>query len=135
MAGRKKSKPKKAARSSARAVPRKPAKSKKRAEKKPAPEKRSDQEILFWFVNHLASYFGDNGYDDLIVADLHKMFPDYPFVEENFRRGIDLALALPGMDQRKIVGYYANRRANTAEQARAWLRILRDKLFAAAQKR
>jgi len=123
----KKKKPvKKRASSSARTA----AKTVKKARKKPAREARSDEDILFWVVNHIATYFGDNGDDDGIVAHLRKIFPDYPFVEESFRRGIDLAIKLPARDRKKIVGYYANRRADTAEQTTKWLVTLRDRLFA-----
>jgi len=103
---------------------------KKRAVKKPVAETRSDNDILFWFGNQLMSYFGDNGDDDAIVAELRALFPEYPFVEETFRRGLDLALALPGKDRRLLVRHHANRRAETADEATAWLVNLRDKLFA-----
>ncbi len=83
-----------------------------------------------WFGNHLMSYFGDNGYDDKIVADLRETFPEYPFVEENFRRGLAIAIKLPGKDRRHLVGHFANRRADTVQQATDWLVNLRDKLFA-----
>jgi hypothetical protein len=109
---------------------RKTVKRKKKAVRNPIKEERTDNEIMFWFANHLMSYFGDDGDDDRIIADLREMFPRYPFVEENFRRGLDIAIKLPGKDRRKIVQHYANRRANTAEQATAWLVNLRDKLFA-----
>ena len=107
------------------------AKKARRARKKRVREERTDDEVMFWFGNHLMSYFGDNGYDDEIIADLRETFPGYPFVEENFRRGLDIAIKLPGKDRRKIVQYYANRRADTAAQATRWLVDLRDKLFAA----
>ena len=94
-------------------------------------EKSRDDNVMFWFCNHLMTYFGDNGYDDEIIASLHGTFSGYPFVAENFRRGLDIAIRLPGKDRRKIVKHYANRRAQTVEQATAWLVNLRDKLFGA----
>lgn len=103
---------------------------KKKAVRKPVLEERTDDEVMFWFGNHLMSYFGDDGHDDRIVADLREMFPAYPIVEENFRRGLEIAIKLPGKDRRRLVQHYANRRAETAEQATDWLVNLRDKLFA-----
>ena len=110
---------------------RKKAKPKKRAVRKPVQEVRTDDEVMFWFGNHLMSYFGDDGHDDRIIADLRETFPGYPFVEENFRRGLDVAIKLPGKARRQLVQHYANRRADTAAQATAWLVNLRDKLFSA----
>lgn len=84
---------------------------------------------MFWFGNQLMSYFGDDGYDDRIAADLREIFPDYPFVENVFRRGIDLALSLSDADRVRLVQHYANRRAPTGEAATAWLLELRARLF------
>ena len=89
-----------------------------------------DDEVMFWFGNQLMSYFGDNGDDDEIVADLRGQFPDYPFVEMVFRRGFAIALALPEKDQILLVQYHANRHAPTREAAQAWLGKIRDALFA-----
>jgi len=86
--------------------------------------------VMFWFGNHLMSYFGDDGHDDRIIKDLRELFPHYPLVEQNFRRGIDIALGFSDKDSIRLVEHFANRQARTADQARAWLSNLRDKLFA-----
>ena len=130
MARRETVKKKKAVKKAVAAPAKAAAKTSKRAKKKPAVEERTDNEVMFWFGNHLMSYFGDNGHDDAIVAELREMFPGYPFAEENFRRGLDIAIKLPGKERRHLVQHYANRRAATVEQATAWLVNLRDKLFA-----
>jgi hypothetical protein len=93
------------------------------------PDKVGDDEIMFWFGNQLMSYFGDDDDDDVIFADLREMFPDYPFSEDVFRRGVDLALALSEADRVKLVQGYANRYAPTGEAATEWLSTLRDRLF------
>jgi hypothetical protein len=103
---------------------------KKKRSKKAAEDTRSDDEVMFWFGNHLMSYFGDDGYDDKIIARLRELFPHYPLVEQNFRRGIDIALGFSDKDSIRLVEHFANRQARTADQARAWLSNLRDKLFA-----
>jgi hypothetical protein len=106
-------------------MPKKPPK-----KKRPKKDTRSDDEVMFWFGNHLMSYFGDDGYDDRIIKELRELFPYYPLVEQNFRRGIDIALGFSDEDSIRLVEHYANRQARTADQARAWLSELRDKLFA-----
>jgi hypothetical protein len=104
----------------------------KRIKAKPsAPSEADDDEVMFWFGNHLMSYFGDDGDDAGIVAHLRALFPDYPFVERNFRRGLDIAIALPARDRKRLVQHFANRRAETGDEALAWLRQLRDALFGA----
>jgi hypothetical protein len=107
---------------------------KKRSRKKQSTgasdDSHGEDEVMFWFGNHLMSYFGDNEYDDQIVDELRALFPDYPFVEQNFRLGLKIAIDLSDEDCILLVQHFANRRAETAEAARAWLENLRDKLFA-----
>jgi hypothetical protein len=88
------------------------------------------EQVMSWFANHLMSYFGDDGDDDAIIARLREQFPHYPIVERNFRLGLDALLAIPAWDRARFVGQFANRSADSDEEARAWPVSLRDKLFA-----
>lgn len=89
----------------------------------------SDDEVMFWFGNHLMSYFGDDEHDDEIIETLRELFPDYPFVENNFRRGLKIAIEFSDKDRMRLVQEFANRRAETGEEALAWLKNLQNKLF------
>jgi hypothetical protein len=67
--------------------------------------------------------------DARIVEALGEAFPDCPFVERNFRRGLEIAMGWPECDRIRLVQHFANRRAETDEAASACLCNLRDALL------
>jgi hypothetical protein len=80
------------------------------------------------FTNQLMSYFGDRG-DSVAIPDLKADLPDYPYVVQVFREGLAYVLADADFDRMRLVSDCANRRARTDEEARAWLKMLQNKLF------
>lgn len=101
----------------------------KKPSKDTGSDKPSDDEVMSLFENNLMSYFGDDEEDVEIIARLRELFPDYPSVQYNFRRGLEIAMELSNHDCVRIVEGFANRRAETGEVARAWLANLSKELF------
>ena len=83
-------------------------------------------------VNLLMSYFGDQRDADAI-PQVRKAMRGYPAVRRAFKDGLDQVLADPDFDYAHFVGFCANRRANTAEEGRAWLLRLKKSLAGAVR--